>query len=234
MREKKLLDLAHVCQKGMEKNGVALVPDEDLRRFEINMSDLGKPGVHPMISSAWHDFSAGDAVGFQLRVNGVCAGGLAARFLDLGRGQLCDHLRSSYMRYYGKNSAEVVTDFNSATEFGGRVVYLGELFVVPECRGLISWGYVFHYIFTLCALRWNPDWIYSFMRDKDVGRGKDKQYGFWHCAPMPQRWLVDAPGRSESEYLVRISACEIEDASRIYTHAPDRLFSVDGLQTVKE
>lgn len=224
MQEDNLLKLAHLCLDRLRGDGVSIRATASISDFENRMVDLGMPPSHPMISHSWHDFSQSDAFALIISKGGKEVGGMAARRIGLGRDNLADHWAASYSRMYCNGEGAPVEDFNSVAvrEITGDIVYLGQLFLVREQRnGPINLGLVLHYAHLLCCTKWRPDWIYGFIRQKDILRGKAAQYGFTRQYVGPQNWVSEVNGRSSNEYLVALTYDDLCDAAAFYTKNPD-------------
>jgi len=129
---------------------------ENIDAWQEEMTAIGKPKNHPMLSPEWQDFTLAEALGLQLIANGQLVGGVAARFHDLGQETLGEYWARSYRRMYGQGqSVPVHTPARRAAyDVKGRVVYLGELFINKDFRGDGISALVMHYLFLLCAVRW--------------------------------------------------------------------------------
>ncbi len=204
VREDDLTKLYALCLARLAALGVSTQVLSRIDAHEARMTELGKANHYPMISTNWNDFSEREAFGLMLRQNGRDIGGVAGRFIDLGRQTHDDHWRQSYRRMYGGGEVVPVRRACPAsTKVSGRIVYLGELYLAEESRGIGGVSALTLYLMhTLVALRWSPDWIYGFMRAQDVLRGKAAQYGFTRAYPGAQKWREEGDRRSSAEYLV--------------------------------
>lgn len=228
LQEHNLLTLSHNCLAGLSASSVELLPVPSIIDFERRMAALGKPPNHPMMSPKWHDMSPVDSFAIMFEVDGQEIGGVAARCLDLGEDALAKHWQETYSRMYTNGETSPVSGFSGAAsrEIRGRVVYLGELFLAEGWRkGVVDWRLVFHYLFALSYLKWRSDWIYGFVRQQDVMRGKASRYGFTRQYVGPQTWTKCVERRSSQEYLVAISRQDLFDAAAFYSASPEDLRS---------
>lgn len=226
MHEANIVQLTHICLSGLLVGGFEIEVTTSIEDFEERLACAEKLPNHPMISPSWHDFSPTEVFALVFRVDGQDIGGVAARFIDLGESSLADHWARSYKRLYGGMLETPVHNFSSIprNEISGRIVYLGELFLKQEFRDRsLNWRAVFHYLFSLCFLRWRPDWIYGFVRQKDVLDGKASRYGFTRQHVGPQEWITSKPRRSSSEYLVAVPRRDFHDAAAFYARNPAAL-----------
>lgn len=224
------------CARALHERGISVEESTDFRDCEARMHTIGKKSVTPMLSCDHHDLSKDHAVWLILRKDGRDIGGVAARCDTLISETLSEYWARSYARLYrGQGRLRSVSNTHRACdEIKGNVVYTGEFFIAPEMRGsrhLLS--LYTHLLFTYCQMRWNPDWIYAFVRADDVRRGYATEYGFTRQYPGAHIWDTIPKGRAVGEYLVAITSQELRDMATFFNLHPSNLLGEDSLRRVE-
>ncbi|OSQ45618.1 hypothetical protein [Marivita geojedonensis] len=224
------------CMQALEARGITVEESSDFETCEARMSAIGKQSITPMLSSAHHDLSKDHAVWLMLRKDGEDIGGVAARHDTLRSETLSEYWARSYGRLYkGKGRLRPVPEVHRACdELSGQVVYMGEFFITKEMRGsrhLLS--LYTHILFSYCQLRWDPDWLYAFVRADDARKGYATEYGFTRQYPGAHLWDILPEGRAIGEYLVAISSREFRDMATYFDHHPSSLLGADSLRRVE-
>lgn len=115
------------------------------------------------------------------------------------------------------------------------MVYFGDLYVNPRGRGdrltlraFVALGHL------AVSLKWEPDWTYCFVRERDALRGAAMLYGFCQIVPDPFTWIDPPSPRENSEWLallpkvdlmsvveaVRDAVCSSDNKERKVQHQP--------------
>ena len=223
MEVKGVFGLAKLCMDRLSVDGLGLAETDDISEFEREMSTIGKAANHPMTSANYYDFATADAFGLFVRgPSGEIVGGMSARIVRLGRDSLATHLEQSYARLYSDSGANPVhSRLRIADEISGNVTYQGELYLHPEWRGgRVNVAAVMHYAHLLSALKWQPDWIYAFMRIEGISHAA--RYGFTRQHVGALLWSDCTPRRSEKECLVALNQIELHEVISFYLANPDR------------
>ncbi|AUQ99357.1 hypothetical protein PhaeoP88_01987 [Phaeobacter inhibens] len=174
---------------------------------------LGKSYLTPLSSPGHNDFTENNVI-WLVAMKGdtpVFAG--CARLEDIGRESISRYWSRTLKRAYGANSdAPVIEKVRPEVEkkLFGRLVYFGDLYVNSSERGsrvalrsFVALGHL------AVSLKWDPDWIYCFVREEDLARGAGVIYGFSTLLPEPFNWLSPPPPRSNSEWLALLPRDEI-------------------------
>lgn len=178
------------------------------------VDELEKPYLTPMSSPAFNDFTRAGTLGLVARRDGRPAMFGFARLEDLGDESVGQYWARVFGRAYGGDpSANVICDVRREVDrtLGRRLVYFGDLFVAPDARGsrlalrsFVAFGHL------AVSLKWDPDWTYCFIRERDVLRGSAALYGFNRVFGRPFSWIGSPPApRSNSELLVAVSRADV-------------------------
>ena len=112
----------------------------------------------------------------------------------------------------GEDETTSVTPNSAVQKLRGRLIYLGDLYFDARVRGQRDVLETFIWLLHMtAALKWEFDWIYAFMRQRDVELGFSVRYGFTRAIPNAQNWISEHPGRGSSEYLVMLPRAEFLD-----------------------
>ncbi|MEH6522591.1 hypothetical protein [Sulfitobacter sp.] len=216
-----ILERSHsigILREDLIRQGLTLELVEDYSRISEMMELSGKDHLSPFTSPEFNDFTAGNCIWLCLHdADGPVVMG-AARLEDL-RGETLDRywpriFRRGYLDGGMQRIENVSPAISSVVQ--GRLVYFGDLFVAKRLRPslviLQSFTAIGH---LLCSLKWEPDWIYCFLRRRDAARGAAFQYGFSVVERQPYRWVGDPPeGRSNDECAAFLPARSLEGSVR--------------------
>jgi hypothetical protein len=113
-----------------------------------------------------------------------------------------------------------------AEQISGRVVYLGDLYVGRGVRSTSRQTLRTFSLLVHCAiyLKWREfDWLYAFLRDRDVARGAPWLYHFPRVYPLAHSWTLAPSVETGEHWLAAMDRLEFADVLRTYLVAPDRL-----------
>ena len=231
-----LMKFFSICLTTLEERGITIEASSDFETCEDRMRAIGKKSITPMISYEHNDLSKDNAGWLILQKDGQDIGGVAARHDLFVSETLSSFWTRSYGRLYkGKGHLHVVSDGpRPCDEISGSVIYMGEFFIAENMRGsrhLLS--LYTHLLFTYCQLRWQPDWLYAFVRADDARLGYATEYGFTRQYPGAHVWGALPKGRAVGEYLVALQSSELTDMARFFNHHPSCLLGVDSLKRVE-
>ena len=113
-----------------------------------------------------------------------------------------------------------------ADEIMGKVVYSGDLFLGSAFRTtnrtLLRTIVLLQYC--VIFLKWNDfDWLYAFLRDRDVRRGATWMYHLPRTYPMAHSWTSPPSDHSGDNWLGAMTRLEMIELFSAYLAAPDRL-----------
>ncbi|MFP7672882.1 hypothetical protein ACG74X_05940 [Marivita sp. S0852] len=227
-----VMTLFSTCLSGLAERGVSVHESSDFAQCEQRMTAIGKAGFTPMLSSDFNDLSKDHAGWLILHRDGRDIGGVAARLDSLNRESLSEFWARSYGRMYNGSGALKMS--RNCDEIAGKVMYMGEFFIAKEARGSRHLLSLFtHLLFAYAALRWQPDWLYAFVRADDVRLGYASEYGFTRQYPGVHLWDKRPKGRAEGEYLVALPAGDLMRMAQFFRERPSCLLGVDSLKRVE-
>ncbi len=137
---------------------------------------------------------------------------LGAVRLDLLGAQTLDrHLAKYWKRCYpGElgNGATLATDQpRYLREVSGRVCYLGELWVARLWQGKKVHIHFSPLAMAIALQRWNPDWLYCWVRPKMWCKRYPLAYGFSAVHPVGVRW-DEKPSTIDSDLVMALNRRE--------------------------
>lgn len=200
---------------------------DDVAEIPSIIAELGKPYLTPKLSPTFNDFTSEDTFWMLLRHGEEVVGVAGCRLENLGRRKLSEHWKTSLKRQYGNGERDVIEWVSPQVDesLKGRLVYYGDLFFSPQAgrsRRILRLFVLIGHLWT--TLKWTPDAIYAFVREKDLSRGANYYYNFPRFIPSPQRWVKPAPEpREDSEYVVMLSADELRNMVELFLSSPERL-----------
>ena len=153
-------------------------------------------------------------------------GMIGARLDDFGDDNLLDFARR---RIVGLSGEDVSGDYRieyrlpeDAERVRGRVVYIGDLCVMPKRRVSIRCLTAAH--LALILLEWRRfDWMYSFARDRDMRRGAVRDYLLSGVAQGANSWTVPPSAETGEHWLLLSSRRQLERLVVRLTKIPERL-----------
>ena len=78
--------------------------------------------------------------------------------------------------------------------------------------------------YCLIFLKWSKlDWLYAFLRDRDVRRGAGWTYHFPRMYPMAHSWTSPPSDDSGNNWIAAMTRLEMVDLFATYFGATDRL-----------
>ena len=187
--------------------GFDILAEDDFEVIQEKVNNTGKEWQSPMFSLMRNDFTRGTAFWAFLMKDGVEVGGVALRYYDLRGESLESYLHRTSNAQYGGGDPVIESIAKPVSEnIGGRLVYIGELYVAKEARGNIKVLRAFIRLsVVLAAMSWqNFDWVYAFI-PKEHARLADA-YGFTYRLPKAITWKQPEPkGRLDSHILIAMS-----------------------------
>ncbi|NBN78704.1 hypothetical protein GWI72_10540 [Microvirga tunisiensis] len=164
-------------RQGLVDLGLRLEEGADFSHAVAFAMEMGRTGLTEHFSPDLNTYTPPGA--FWLRAidaTGATVALAAARLDDLGPMTLADYWRLYWRRCYpGPDGrcelAAAQPAFSAAVS--GRVVYMGEMWVHPDWRGRGVAALFAPAIQMLSLARWEPDWLYVWMRPGLYGAGFD-------------------------------------------------------------
>lgn len=214
MRSIEFLKAGANCLDLLADHGLSVNQVHDFEEAQARMLALGKPGITPILSPDFTDFTEASGFWFFLTDGERDLGGTGARFDNIGGESVETYWPRLFRRNYpsGEGPTTQVPPNSAAQNLRGRLIYLGDLYFDSRVRGQRDVLETFIWLLHMtAALKWDFDWIYAFMRQRDVELGFSVRYGFTRAIPNAQNWLSTHPGRGSTEYLVMLPRAEFLD-----------------------
>jgi hypothetical protein len=222
--------LAANCTNRLAEAGIYVeqTSDFDLAMRAIEMAE--KPYLTDFLSPRKNDFFEDNC--FWLVFNdadGEPGGVIGSRFDQTGHEPLssyaCRKLRNIFP---DEDHVPIRPDRlpRVADEIMGGVVYTGDLFLGPALRTTNRANLRLIMLLQYCViyLKWKDfDWLYAFLRDRDVRRGATWMYHFPRTYPMAHSWTSPPSDQSGDNWLAAMSRLEMVDLFAAYLAAPNRL-----------
>lgn len=222
--------LAAECTMRLQKEGIRVEQTSDFDLAMRTVSEMEKPYLTDFLSPWKNDFFENNCFWLILHANdGTASGMIGARMDETGGEPL-----SSYSRRKLRNLFPDEADMpiradrlpRIADEIRGRVVYIGDLFMGPALRTtnrqLLRTLLMLHHC--TIHLKWQPfDWLYAFLRDRDVSRGAPWLYHFPRVYPMAHSWTLRPSVQTGEHWLAAMDRGEFVDVLAAYLTAPHRL-----------
>lgn len=205
----------HLLLSRLENAGYKVAFLDDPEEISDIVLEIGKPYVTDILSPSLNDFSRHTARWMVLYNDDspALAGGF--RVEDLGDESVASFWAKVFRRHYGNGQA-AIGDVSPIlkSRLRGKLAYFGDMYVAEEFRDtspVVKRTYAdIAHLFVHGI--WKPDWHYSFIRQRDLGRGAMSIYGYTMYTERPMKWLIDPPApRSRGEVCVYVSEAEIAD-----------------------
>lgn len=195
------------CLDKLHASGLEISGMVDFELVNILIEEMEKPYLTPVLAPTNHDFTQENAFWLVAWNNEEPAMIIGARLEPLGNESVETYWKRTSRRHYpcgdGETIETVAPEVNS--ELRGRLAYIGDLFVQRKHRGaavlLENFMLLAH---AAIGLKWDPDFTYAFMRNRDVRLGFANRYGFTRHFPSARVWVNPPDGRSNSEWLVSL------------------------------
>lgn len=234
-----LSDLLHRCQSELHQAlGFRVEQTRDFDAVSAIADNIGKPFFNGHLSPDRNDFFTNEAFWLILKKEDQPIGMVGARFNDTGH----DNLGDLYRRRLGRLYPEIVANLPAdraqphfAHRISGKVLYFGDLFIVrdhtrPDTNYL---DLIMTMMFILGLMSWPQiDWMYSFMRDKDMRDGRAYRYGFTRQYKFASSWGVGETGSALVYGLAVLPRADLEELLAGYLMAPDRLRVVEEKRSI--
>ena len=200
------------CHAYLMRYGIAVEIVDDLDTLSEIIVESGKPYFTPMASPAHNDLGDGNSMWLVGRCEGnpVLIGG--ARLELVGADGIGAFWRRAMRRAYSPVGCGEIFAIDPELDrvVRGSLVYFGDMYASKEYKGGLLGLQAFTTIGHLAvSFRWNPDWTYAFMHERDCMRGADHRYGFSWLVPQPFRWKEPPPTRSNSECCALLSRMDL-------------------------
>jgi hypothetical protein len=222
--------LAADCVARLADAGIRVEQTSDFELAMETVAEMDKPYLTDFLSPRKNDFFESNCFWLILRdASGGASGMVGARMDDTGREPLSSY-SARKLRNLFPEEAEVPIRPDRlpriAQEISGRVVYTGDLFVGSGLRTTNRQTLRTLVLLLYCAisLKWQPfDWLYAFLRDRDVSRGAPWLYHFPRVYPLAHSWTLRPSVQTGEHWLAAMDRLEFVDMLSAYLAAPHRL-----------
>lgn len=205
------------CSDYLAMQGITVLALDNFDRVAELLVDAGKPYLTPFTSPFHNDLMEGNAlwlIGLR-KERPVMMG--CARLEDIGREPIEKYWRRAFARAYAEEGAGELHSVNPeiARRVSGRLVYFGDLFIEQGARGRRSNLRCFTAVGHMAvSLKWDPDFTYAFIRERDLLRGSGHAYGFNWFVPDPFVWENPPHPRSPTEWAAFVSRGDLPYVAR--------------------
>ncbi len=216
-----------LLRRALGDHGLQIEFISDIHEYKKRVEQARAEEVDPQFSPDLFDFHSGIFVGLLLLdSNKKIVGGQSLRLESLGSSNLKKIIFNQQSRLYGRGpqGGELTSSFSSGTEvLSGQIVYHGGFWVAKSyqrrSKSGFNTGAVFiKYAHLVSLAKWNPDYIYGYMKPEMVYNGLAAQYWIPHVLPCLFQWdkVPDQHHCSEWEFLCYITRVNlVEQASFI-------------------
>ncbi|WP_208992992.1 hypothetical protein [Roseibium sp. TrichSKD4] len=180
-------------EREITKLGYVFRLGSDFEELEKMLSDTDKGELTEHFNTVFNTYTPES--GFWAAVldaDGACICIAAARVDNLGKQSLQTHLRKYWKRCYPAICDGRALASNDQPRFqsqiSGRVAYLGDLWVRQQCRGKRIHERVAPLIMLAALHKWEPDWMYCWVRPSAWSKRYPLAYGFSTVEPVGIRW----------------------------------------------
>lgn len=222
--------LASDCTKRLNEAGIYPQQSTDFDEAMRAVEFMDKPYLTDFLSPRKNDFFEGNAYWLLLMdADGQPAGATGCRMDDTGREPLASYANRKLRNLFPEEDHVSIRHDRLprvAEEIHGRVIYTGDLFMGAGLRSTSRENLRTIALLQYCLmyLKWSDfDWLYAFLRDKDVRRGAAWLYHFPRTYPMAHSWTSPPSDQSGNNWLAAMTRIEMIDLFASYFAAPDRL-----------
>lgn len=223
-----------VCQtlsciaERLAESGRSLTQTSDFEAVVPELIEASKGRINMESSPSDSDLTDVNAIYILIRgSDGRLEGFCSLRHFEFGPDKLARFLLRQYSRLYGggKEAIELEGNASPISEISGSVVFLSDIFIETTARAKsISGGRdkidpsdISMISYCIATLRWRPDWLYGFLKDKDNRRGLGPRYFGTRFYPWTVRWKVETERRSDTDWLLCMSRSDMEHVIQTYS-----------------
>lgn len=222
--------LAAECVLRLRKGGIIIQQTSDFDQAMETIANMGKPDLTDFLSPRENDFFESNCFWLFLHAaDSAPSGMIGARIDETGSEPLSSYSRRKLRNLFPEESDVPIRPDRLpriAQEIRGRVVYIGDLFLGHQLRTtnrqLLRTFLMLHYC--TIHLKWQGfDWLYAFLRDRDVSRGAPWLYHFPRVYPLAHSWTLRPSVQTGEHWLAAMDGREFIDVLSSYLAAPHRL-----------
>lgn len=199
-------------ERRLLQQGLSIEYGADFDLFESLLSDTEKVRLTEHFRIDLNTYSPANAfwvrvINSSMETVAVCA----ARLDLLGTETLDVHLAKYWKRCYSGKGAESLRLAQRQPRFmrevSGSVAYFGELWVSPDWRGQGIHASLAPLAMTVALQKWNPDWMYCWVRPSAWSKRHPLAYGFSAVHPVGIRW-ENEPETIDDDLVVALNKRE--------------------------
>ncbi len=231
MKALEFVKAATFCLDSLKASGLELEELTDFDAVEQLIEDMEKPYLTPILAPNNNDFTEETAFWLAAWDGTEPVILIGAKLEVLDREPVDKYWIRTSRRHYPSSTGETLSAVapQAAQELYGRLAYIGDLYVRPQNRGSLAVLEKFMLMAQLLvAMRWDPDFTYAFMRDRDVRLGFANRYGFTKHLPSVREWSDPPMGRSNSEWLVTVSRSDRDHVIQSFVQSTNELRIVEN------
>jgi hypothetical protein len=194
----------------LSDKGITIEMCEDFQKLErICNSIEDRKRLSEPFSTKYFDILPRD--GFWIRgfdQDGKTVSTQVMRLSELGETNLATLWQQQLKRLHGGKL--MTTSSPGAQRINGRVVYHGDVWVDRSCARLNLGGIMSHLALSVALLKWAPDFVYGFMRERLCLSGFALKEGYFHCEPIGSHWVEQPREIDPSDWLVWMGRHDLE------------------------
>lgn len=222
--------LAAQCTNQLAEQGIFVEQSSDFEEAIRIVEFVDKPYLTDFMSPRKNDFFESNS--FWLIFNdeeGQPGGMIGCRHDDTGREPLSRYAARKLRNIFPEEDHVAIRPDRLpriSDEIMGHVVYTGDLFLGNTFRSTNRNNLRLIMLLQYCLvfLKWSQfDWLYAFLRDRDVRRGAAWMYHFPRTYPMAHSWTSPPSDQSGNNWLAAMNRVEMLDLFSAYLGSPDRL-----------
>lgn len=199
----------------LQSHGITVEQHSNFKAFSKAHRMIGKSSVSGQFRLAKFELYDENAFWLKFTNSKKSVAVMASRFEHLGDRNLAEHWQDQHKRIYPKPNKIGKRHSKSTFKISGDVVYSGEFVLNDKFCGNGLAAHMVFLKFLLSYLRWRPKWVYGLMSNQLVMRGFAAQIGYTITEPRGTHWKVPPEGISCHDWLVAISAKDIEEKAKI-------------------
>ena len=214
------------CLDNLKASGLEVSGIVDFELVDLLIEEMDKPYLTPVLAPANHDFTQENAFWLVAWNNEEPAMIIGARLEPLGTETVETYWKRTSRRHYPSGEGETIETVAPEVnkDLRGKLAYIGDLFVQRTHRGIPDLLENFMlFAHATIGLKWDPDFTYAFMRNRDVRLGFANRYGFTRHFPSARTWVNPPDGRSNSEWLVSLPRSDRNHVIRNVVASHDEL-----------
>ncbi|MEL7464585.1 MAG: hypothetical protein AAFN79_10995 [Pseudomonadota bacterium] len=223
-----LVQLGAFCSARLAEVGMTLELSRDFKAIQGLAGKIKKPYFTKELSHAFNDFTPQNGFWMIMRDkdNGKPVGVLGARMDDLRATDVLSFMLDQATRLHSPDETPAFQADHYPPvidRMGGRIVYVGDFFVVDKHRGLEKFdkrALVF-YVYICAAIQWDFDWLYAFIRRPHAEKGYIANYCATVSYPEARFWNAPPEARSDGEFFAAIDRADFAYLTKLFLKRPE-------------